>query len=148
MSFLLVQERKVSTHPDFLFAACLVEHYYSSRNIRPSALPFTNITWSPKKTDKASGVYCLRTSRNDLNEQHMYTMLTDIEDAFRCMKSELGLRPLYHHIERRCDGHIFITLLAYHVLHTIRFKLREKGSDSVGKRFELNFHHRSEYPQL
>ncbi len=54
-------------------------------------------------------------------------MLTDIEDAFRCMKSELGLRPIYHHIERRCDGHIFITLLAYHVMHTIRCKLRQKG---------------------
>ena len=67
---------------------------------------------------------------NDLNEKQiwdMYTMLTDIEDAFRCMKSELGLRPIYHHIERRCDGHIFITLLAYHVMHTIRFKLRQKG---------------------
>ena len=54
-------------------------------------------------------------------------MLTDIEDAFRCMKSELGLRPNYHHIERRSDGHIFITLLAYHIMQTIRTKLREKG---------------------
>jgi transposase len=54
-------------------------------------------------------------------------MLTDIEDAFRCMKSELGLRPIYHQKEARCDGHIFITLLAYHILHTIRFQLRQKG---------------------
>ena len=54
-------------------------------------------------------------------------MLTDIEDAFRCMKSELGLRPVYHQKEVRCDGHIFITLIAYHLLHTIRFKLRQKG---------------------
>ncbi|HDH53344.1 MAG TPA: hypothetical protein ENH24_02540 [Nitrospirae bacterium] len=54
-------------------------------------------------------------------------MMTDIEDAFRCMKSELGLRPVYHQKEVRCDGHIFITLLAYHLLHTIRYKLRQKG---------------------
>ena len=89
-----------------------------------------NITWSRKKTEKTSGVYCLRTNRKDLNEQQIwdiYTMLTDIEDAFRCMKSELGLRPIYHQKETRCDGHIFITLLAYHLLHTIRFKLRQKG---------------------
>jgi transposase len=88
-----------------------------------------NITWSLKKTEKTSGVYCLRTTRKDLNEQQMwdiYTMLTEIEDAFRCMKSELGLRPIYHQKEARCDGHIFITLLAYHVLQTIRFKLRQK----------------------
>ena len=88
-----------------------------------------NITWSRKKKEKTSGVYCLRTDRKDLNEQQIwdiYTMLTDIEDAFRCMKSELGLRPVYHQKETRCDGHIFITLLAYHLLHTIRFKLRQK----------------------
>jgi len=89
-----------------------------------------NITWSRKKTEKTSGIYCLRTDRKDLNEQQIwdiYTMLSDIEDAFRCMKSELGLRPIYHQKEVRCDGHIFITLLAYHLLHTIRFKLRQKG---------------------
>ena len=66
-----------------------------------------NIIWSQKKTEKASGVYCLRTDRKDLNEQQIwdiYTMLTDIEVAFRCMKSDLGLRPIYHHKEVRCDG--------------------------------------------
>jgi transposase len=89
-----------------------------------------NIIWSRKKQEKTSGIYCLRTDRRDLNEQQIwdiYTMLTDIEDAFRCMKSELGLRPIYHQKEARCDGHIFITLLAYHVLHTIRVKLRKRG---------------------
>ena len=43
------------------------------------------------------------------------------------MKSELGLRPVYHQKERRVDGHLFITVLAYHVLHTIRFKLGKRG---------------------
>jgi transposase len=89
-----------------------------------------NITWSRKKTEKTSGIYCLRTNREDLSEHQIwdiYTMLTDIEDAFRCMKSELGLRPVYHQKEVRCDGHIFITLLAYHLMHTIRFKLRQEG---------------------
>ncbi len=89
-----------------------------------------NIKWSRKKTENTSGAYCLRTNHKDLNEQQIwdiYTMLTDIEDAFRCMKSELGLRPIYHQKEKRCDGHIFITTIAYHLLHTIRFKLRHRG---------------------
>jgi transposase len=89
-----------------------------------------NITWSHKKEEKTAGIYCLRTDRKDLNEQQIwdiYTMLNDIEDAFRSMKSELGLRPIYHQKEARCDGHIFITLLAYHLLHTIGFKLRQRG---------------------
>jgi len=83
-----------------------------------------------KKEKKASGVYCLRTNQKDLNEKEIwdiYAMLTDIEDAFRCMKSELGLRPNSHHPERRSDGHIFITLVAYHIMQTIRIKLRGKG---------------------
>jgi Transposase DDE domain len=90
----------------------------------------SKITWVRKKQKKVSGVYCLRTHQQNLNEKEIwdiYTMLTDIEDAFRCMKSELGLRPNYHHIERRCDGHVFITLVAYHIMQTMRTKLREKG---------------------
>jgi len=89
-----------------------------------------DITWSKKKTDNTSGIYCLRTNHKDLDERQIwdiYTMLTDIEDAFRCMKSELGLRPIYHQKERRCDGHLFITTIAYHLLHTIRYKLRRQG---------------------
>jgi transposase len=89
-----------------------------------------DIKWSRKETEKTSGVYCLRTNRQDLDVQQIwdiYTMLTDIEDAFRCMKSELGLRPIHHQKELRCDGHIFITVIAYHIMHTIRYKLRQKG---------------------
>ncbi len=88
------------------------------------------IKWSRKKREKTSGVYCLRTDQKALEVQQIwdiYTMLTDIEDAFRCMKSELGLRPIYHQKEARCDGHIFITVIAYHLMQTIRFKLRRKG---------------------
>jgi len=109
----------------------LVSHGYTVSVEKDSETDKTkNITWSRKRTKKTSGVYCLRTNRKDLDEQKIwdiYTMLTDIEDAFRCMKSELGLRPIYHQKEVRCDGHIFITLLAYHLLHTIRFNLRQKG---------------------
>jgi len=89
-----------------------------------------SIKWSRKETDKTSGVYCLRTNRKDLDVQQIwdiYTMLTEIEDAFRCMKSELGLRPIYHQKEARCDGHIFIAVIAYHLMHTIRHKLRHRG---------------------
>jgi len=92
-----------------------------------------DITWSLKKTENTCGIYCLRTNHKDLNERQIwdiYTMLTDIEDAFRCMKSELGLRPIYHQKEKRCDGHLFITTIAYHILHTIRYKLRRKGIQS------------------
>jgi len=108
-----------------------ISHLYNiTINKDDAAGKAAKIIWVRKKEKKVSGVYCLRTTEKDLNEKeiwNVYTMLTNIEDAFRCMKSELGLRPNYHHIERRCDGHIFITLVAYHIMQTMRTKLREKG---------------------
>jgi len=90
----------------------------------------TAITWERQEQEKPVGVYCLRSNRRDCTAQEMFdlfAMLTDIEDAFRSMKSELGLRPVYHQKEDRADGHLFITVLAYHVLHTIRVTLRRHG---------------------
>ena len=54
-------------------------------------------------------------------------MLTDLESVFRSLKSELGMRPVYHHKENRCDGHLFITTLAYQAVQVIRRKLKESG---------------------
>lgn len=80
------------------------------------------------------GVYCLRSNETDWDEQQMwrtYVMLTDLEAVFRSLKSELGLRPNYHHKEIRGDGHLFITVLAYQFVQIIRRYLRDKDiSDS------------------
>ena len=54
-------------------------------------------------------------------------MLTDLESVFRCLKSELGLRPVYHHTTDRVSGHLFISVLAYHLVHMIRFQLKACG---------------------
>jgi transposase len=89
-----------------------------------------DINWHLKETKNNNGLYVLRTNRQELKEEqiwNIYNTLTDIEDAFRCMKSELGFRPIHHQTELRTDGHIFITVLAYHLLHSIRFKLKRQG---------------------
>jgi transposase len=81
-------------------------------------------------TQKQAGIYCLTSNRIDLSADALwntYTMLTDIESAFRSLKSELGMRPIYHQLEHRIDGHIFISIIAYHLLHTIRYQLKQKG---------------------
>jgi len=56
-----------------------------------------------------------------------YTMLTDLEAVFRGLKSDLGLHPVFHHNERRTEGHLFITVLAYQLVQTIRHKLKAAG---------------------
>lgn len=93
-----------------------------------------SITWEKKiiseTKDSLPGVYCLRTSHIDMNESdlwHTYTMLTDLEAVFRSLKSELGLRPVFHQITDRVTGHLFITLIAYHLVHSIRYRLKQSG---------------------
>ncbi|BBO16838.1 conserved hypothetical protein [Candidatus Brocadia pituitae] len=48
----------------------------------------------------------------------------EIERAFRDLKSNLGLRPIYHQKEHRVDAHLFISVLAYHLLHAIEHTVR------------------------
>lgn len=85
---------------------------------------------SAKLSTKQSGIYCLTSNVTNLAAEELwntYTMLTDIESAFRSLKTELGMRPVYHQLEHRIDGHIFISILAYHLLHTIRYQLKLRG---------------------
>jgi transposase len=74
------------------------------------------------------GVYCLRSNETGWDTEQLwrtYIMLTDLEAVFRSLKSELGLRPVYHHQEIRVDGHLFITVLAYQFVQIIRRQLKD-----------------------
>ena len=76
------------------------------------------------------GVYCLRTNQTDWDESTLwrtYFTLTDIEAVFRSLKSELGLRPIYHHKPIRAEGHLFISVIAYQLVQMIRRRLRQTG---------------------
>ncbi|MCG6898077.1 MAG: hypothetical protein LJE61_10175 [Thiocapsa sp.] len=61
-------------------------------------------------------------------------MLTDIEAVFRSLKSELGLRPVYQQLSKRVDAHLFISVLAYHLVHPVRLQLKGKGIHSSRER--------------
>lgn len=77
-----------------------------------------------------SGAYYLRCSYKQITPEeiwNIYMMLTRVEAGFKALKSHLGLRPLFHQKEERCDSHIFITVLAYHILHYIEHKLLKSG---------------------
>jgi len=93
----------------------------------------SRITWKYLKEQsnkRFSGSYFLRTDRSDLSEKDIwsiYIMLTQLEDSFRTLKTDLRMRPVFHKKENRSDAHIFITLLAYHLLHSIRISLKERG---------------------
>ena len=62
-------------------------------------------------------------------------MLTDLEAVFRSLKSELGLRPVFHHTEARTEGHLFITVLAYQMVQIVRRKLSGKWDETMLSRW-------------
>ena len=53
-----------------------------------------------------------------------YIQLVQIEAAFKCLKSELGIRPIYHQLEHRVDAHILVAFLAYCLTVTLRHRLQ------------------------
>jgi transposase len=68
------------------------------------------------------GSYLLKTDRKDLTAEEawrLYILLTCVEDAFRDMKSPLSERPIFHQLQRRVETHIFLCVLAYHLLIAI-----------------------------
>ncbi len=72
------------------------------------------------------GSYLLRTDREELSAEEgwrIYASLTRAENAFRCMKSPLCERPIFHHLEQRVESHIFLCILAYHLLVAIETTL-------------------------
>lgn len=77
------------------------------------------------------GDYVLKTDRNLPADQlwRLYMTLLQAEAGFRMLKSSLGLRPNYHQLEERVDAHIFISVLAYHLLMWVRHHLQVSGDN-------------------
>lgn len=95
----------------------------------------TDLTWKLKpvpqpKEDKRNGVYFIRTNYENPTEEELwqiYNTIREVESTFRCLKSDLLIRPVYHQKDERIKAHIYLTLLAYQLVNTIRHMLKEKG---------------------
>ena len=102
------------------------------KNSSDPMLKAIDIRWEKKglqyiQKQEAEGSYVLRTDRTDLSDEKiwdLYIMLGNIEYSWLTMKSYLGFRPNFHQKEQRVDTHMFISVLAYHILHIIEYRLR------------------------
>ena len=110
------------------------QHYEITPTTDEEGKAVVALTWQkvpvPGTMATDPGVYCLRSNELGWDEEKLwrtYTMLTDLESVFRSLKSELGLRPVFHSKEERCDGHLFITVLAYQCVQTLRLRLKDAG---------------------
>ncbi len=112
------------------------QHYEIDLAKDETGLLVQAITWTktikPGSAAMHPGVYCLRTTLVELDNATLwrtYTMLTNLESVFRSLKTDLGLRPVFHQVDRRVEGHLFISVLAYHFVHMLRLRLKAKGID-------------------
>lgn len=83
-----------------------------------------------EKAETLDGSYLLKTDRRDLTGDEIwriYMTLTRAESAFRAMKSPLAERPIFHQVAKRVETHIFLCVLAYHLLVAIEKTLLDRG---------------------
>jgi len=76
------------------------------------------------------GVYLLRSTDSALSAAdlwHTYMLLTRVEAAFRHLKTDLSIRPIFHHKEKRGDAHVLFSVLAYALAVTLQLRHRQHG---------------------
>lgn len=98
--------------------------------------------------DPLSGTYVIESTHGDKSAEEiwrLYMTLTKVEKAFKSMKSDLGTRPIYHQKATRTEAHLFISVMAFHLLCHIERSLRSKGIKREWRsvRTDLNTHQRS-----
>jgi len=110
------------------------QHYRIEYQTDGSGKKLKALTWTqqplPGTQMSDPGVYCLRSNETAWTPEQLwrtYVTLTDLEAVFRSLKSELGLRPIFHRKEARSDAHLFISVLAYQFVQIIRKRLAEHG---------------------
>lgn len=112
-----------------------IAKYYVIDYVRDENKPknMADVKWRiavPDNVDKDSGIYFLRTNRPKMGEKQTwdcYNLIREIESTNRQLKLDLSLRPIYHQKDDNSDAHIFLGLLAYWIVNTIRYKLKQHG---------------------
>lgn len=102
----------------------------------PSKRIVVSMEWTKNEaSEKANthGTYFIRTSLTGLTEEllwQFYNTIREIEATFRCLKTDLDLRPVYHKTDDNVMAHLHLGLLAYWVVNTVRFQLKKEGINS------------------
>jgi len=91
----------------------------------------TDMRWKRiKEREKPKGEYFLRYTQNAISEKDIwqgYNQTRDVEAVFRCLKSDLDIRPIHHQKDKYIEPHIWLSLLAYQIVNYITVKLHHKN---------------------
>ena len=96
------------------------------------------MTWKkdPAKYDdkiESQGIYFLRTNMSVTDEVvvwDIYNTIREIENAFRTLKTDLDLRPIYHKSDKATMAHLHLGILAYWLVNTVRYQLKNNNINS------------------
>jgi transposase len=108
----------------------VARYYQITYDAQAHAVRWQEDTDRTERARRLDGSYMLKTDRTDWTGEDIwrtYMLLTRVESAFRAMKSPLAERPIFHHLERRVQTHIFLCVLAYHLLISIEKMFRDAG---------------------
>lgn len=112
-----------------------VARYYDIA-LKDGIVEYERMSEAAGKAERMNGNYMIRTNQTDFEPAELwdlYMTLLKAEEGFRMLKGTLGLRPNHHQKEQRVDGHVFITIIAYHLLSWIQAKLRLSGDNREWK---------------
>jgi Transposase DDE domain len=113
-----------------------IHHLYNiTLDIDTATQTVKNIYWQKdvakaEEANKKLGVYFLRTNLEDTDEAlewMIYNTIREIESTFRILKTDLDLRPIYHKNDVSTIAHLHLGLLAYWLVNTIRYQLKQSG---------------------
>jgi hypothetical protein len=99
--------------------------------VTPETFTFRLVRDKLREARRREGRYLLRSNLTDRDPAALwkfYLQLTQIEEAFKNLKGDLALRPIYHQREDRIEAHIFVAFLAYCLHVTLRQRLRAKAA--------------------
>ena len=98
--------------------------------VTPQTFTFTINRKKLRQARRREGRYLLRSNLRDTDPAKLwqyYIQLTEIEQAFKELKHDLALRPIFHQREDRIEAHIFVAFLAYCLQVTLKHRLRALG---------------------
>ena len=99
----------------------------ADQEVTPQSFTFRLDKVKLEQAELRDGHYLLRTNLTGEDPAVLwdhYIQLTQIEAAFKCLKSELGLRPIWHQLEHRVEAHILVAFLGYCLMVTLKNRLQ------------------------
>ena len=98
----------------------------TGKKVKPKA---NQMTWQRVEDEPDHGIYFIRTNAASPTENQVwdtYNTIREVESTFRCLKSQLRIRPVHHQLDHRVESHIYLTILAYQLVNTIRYQLKSQ----------------------